>query len=133
MTTRTATATEIASSVLDRLEAAWNRGDGAGYGAAYADNAAFVNVNGLAMRGRAAIAGGHAGIFGTIYRDSQVRYQLVEALEWADGVVHVVARGTLDVPQGPLAGVRDAIGTHLLVRVGDDWQIAATQNTLVEA
>jgi uncharacterized protein (TIGR02246 family) len=132
-TTENLSATEIAQDVLARLETAWNAGDGAGYGAPYAEQASFVNVNGLVLNGSREIIDGHVGIFSTIYLGSRVRYELLAAQPWGDDVIHVVARGTLEVPQGPLAGVREAIGTHLLVRIGGEWQVAATNNTLVEA
>jgi uncharacterized protein (TIGR02246 family) len=132
-TTHTPTATEIAEGVLERLESAWNAGDGVGYGAPYAEQASFVNVNGLVLSGAPAITDGHAGIFATIYLGSRVSYELLSAQAWSEDVIHVVSRGTLEVPGGPLAGVREAIGTHLLVRLGGEWQVASTHNTLVEA
>jgi uncharacterized protein (TIGR02246 family) len=130
-TTTTATPTEIAQQVLGSLEAAWNAGDGDGYAAPYDAQATFVNVNGLVLRGAEQIAGGHAGIFASIYRDSRVHYEVDTAHEWADGVIQVTANATLEVPQGPLAGTREAVGSHLLVRTDGTWKIAATQNVLV--
>src|SRR6478736_969624 len=123
-------ATETAAAVLRRLEAAWNAGDGQGFGAPYAADAAFVNIRGEHHRGRDAIAGGHAGIFATIYAGSTNRMELVDARHVADDVIVATSRNTLDVPSGPLAGIHAATSTSVLVRVGETWQIAVTHNTL---
>lgn len=123
-------AADTAAAVLRRLEAAWNAGDGQGFGAPYAADAAFVNIRGEHHRGRDAIAGGHAGIFATIYAGSTNRMELVDARHLADDVIVATSRNTLDVPSGPLAGIHAATSTSVLVRVGETWQIAVTHNTL---
>src|SRR5690348_13572087 len=90
-----------AAALAARLESAWNSGDGAGFSAAFADDADFVNVMGMHARGREAIAHGHAEIFRTIYAGSTVRYRLETArlLRPDVGLAHVDA--TLTVPAGP--------------------------------
>ncbi|KRC88307.1 hypothetical protein ASE25_15850 [Terrabacter sp. Root85] len=123
-------AADTAAAVLRRLESAWNAGDGQGFGAPYAADAAFVNIRGEHHRGRDAIAGGHAGIFATIYAGSTNRMELVDARHLADDVIVATSRNTLDVPSGPLAGIHAATSTSVLVRVGETWQIAVTHNTL---
>jgi uncharacterized protein (TIGR02246 family) len=127
---RHAEATEIAATVLGRLESAWNAGDGTAFGAPYAADATFVNVRGEHHRGRDAIAGGHAGIFATIYAGSANRMELLDSRFVADDVVVMTSRNTLDVPSGPLAGVHTATSTSVLVRVGSTWQVAVSHNTL---
>lgn len=123
--------TEIARGVLQRLEQAWNAGDGEAYGRPYADEAWFVNLQGLLAYGREAIAAGHARIFDTIYAGSTNRMQLVDARRVADDVIVSTARNTLDCPHGPLVGVHQAIVTSLLMRSADRWAIVASQTTLV--
>ena len=70
---------EIAASVLQRLEQAWNAGDGAAYGREYTDDAHFVNVQGVLYRGSAAIATGHDEIFRSVYAGSVNRMRLLDA------------------------------------------------------
>ena len=113
-------AADTAAAVLRRLEAAWNAGDGQRFGAPYAADATFVDIRGEHHRGRDAIAGGHAGIFATIYAGSTNRMELVDARHLADDVIVATSRNTLDVPSGPLAGIHAATSTSVLVRVGDD-------------
>ena len=126
------TATAIATELLSRLEDAWNRGDGAAFGATYRPDASFVTVQGLHIEGAEGIGAGHAGIFATIYAGSVNAMQLVSARELTDGVVLAVSHHTLQVPAGPLAGTHEAMSTSTMVRdrVGA-WTVAATHNTLV--
>ena len=126
------TASAIATELLSRLEDAWNRGDGAAFGAVYRPDASFVTVQGLHIEGAEGIGAGHAGIFATIYAGSVNAMQLVSARELTDGVVLSVSHHTLQVPAGPLAGTHEARSTSVLVRDPDDgWGVAATHNTLI--
>jgi hypothetical protein len=59
--------------------------------------------------------------------------ELLGAERISDDVIVATSRHTLDVPRGPLAGVRQAMSTSVLVRSEEQWRIAATQNTLVGA
>ena len=127
-------ATEVvARDVLQRLEDSWNRGDGATFGEAYADDATFVNIRGDYAAGRDAIAAGHAAIFATTHAGSVNRMELIASREIADGVVVTVSRNVLTAPVGPLRGRHAALSTSVLVRAAGEWQIAATHNTLVGA
>jgi len=129
--TSTTTAPElVAGEMLARLEDAWNRGDGAAFGAPFTDDASFVTVRGELHVGSTAIGGGHAGIFATIYAGSTNRMQLVEARAAGDAVV-ATSRHTLDVPAGPLAGIHRATSTSVLVQRDGEWRMIASHNTLV--
>ena len=123
---------QIARDVLARLENAWNAGDGAAFGAPYQPDASFVTIRGEMAHGPA-IGAGHAAIFATIYAGSRNRMELLEAQRIGDDVIVATSRNTLEAPHGPLAGVHAALSTSVLVRTGEEWRIAATQNTLVEA
>ncbi|HEX5897139.1 MAG TPA: SgcJ/EcaC family oxidoreductase [Thermoleophilaceae bacterium] len=131
----TATTTEnhtaLATTVLEKLEQAWNAADGAAFGALFAEESDFVNVRGEHHRGSAQIGRGHQGIFDTIYAGSTVRYRLDLGRELAPGVIMAVASATLDVPGGPLQGIHNARFTMVIVEQGDDWRIAAFHNTFV--
>jgi uncharacterized protein (TIGR02246 family) len=125
-------ATTVASALLEQLEVAWNAGDGQAFGRAYAAGASFVTVRGEHVVGRGAIAGGHQGIFDSIYRGSTNRMRLVSAETLADGVVLAVSAHTLDVPEGPLAGQHRATCTSVLTRTDEGaWLFTSSQNTLV--
>jgi len=123
---------QIAREVLARLEQAWNSGDGNAFGAPYRDNASFVTIRGELAHG-AEIGTGHAQILTSIYAGSTNHMELLEAQRVSDDVIIATSRNTLEAPHGPLAGVHAAMSTSVLVRSGDDWRIATSQNTLVGA
>ena len=123
---------QIAREVLARLEQAWNSGDGNAFGAPYRDNASFVTIRGELAHG-AEIGTGHTQILTSIYAGSTNHMELLEAQRVSDDVIIATSRNTLEAPHGPLAGVHAAMSTSVLVRSGDVWRIATSQNTLVGA
>ena len=127
----TATSTEaVATTILEQLEQAWNAGDGAAFGAPFADESDFVNVRGEHHRGADNIAHGHQAIFDSIYAGSTVRFRLDIARPVA-GTILAVASSTLDAPSGPLKGIHNARFTMVIAEQGDDWRVTAFHNTLV--
>lgn len=125
-----ADATELGTAVLADLEAAWNRADGAAFGAAFTDDADFVDIRSDHHRGRVAIDHGHQAILDSIYAGSTVRYTLDAARPVAPGVVVAIASATLDAPTGPLQGVNRSRLTLVLTEGDDGWRVDAFQNTL---
>ncbi len=119
--------------VVSRLEAAWNALDGDAFAAPFADDADFVNVRGEHFRGRPAIAGGHAGIFGSIYAGSVNEYTVEAARLIRPEVALVRVHSRLEVPRGPLAGQHLARFSLLCTREPGGWEIAAFHNTLQAA
>jgi uncharacterized protein (TIGR02246 family) len=118
--------------LVSQLQNAWNAGDGPAFAAPFAEDAHFVTVQGRPIAGRPAIAAGHHGIFSTIYAGSTNTMELLHTESVADGVQLAQTRNTLSVPAGPLAGVRQAIGTLVLRATETGWEIVSSQNTLVE-
>ena len=116
--------------IVRQLEAAWNGGDGAAFGAPFAADADFVNVRAEHVRGRDAIVQGHAAIFQTIYAGSAARLT-IESMRLLSGDVALVhVHSELTVPAGPLQGQQSARFSMVLTRRGGDWQIASFHNTL---
>ena len=131
---KTLTPTDVAADILERLEQAWNRADGAAFGEPFADDTDFVDIRGVHHRGDgAAIGHGHQAIFDTVYAGSTVRYDLDVAREIAPGVIVAVATSTLDAPSGPLFGTNNSRLTTVMVEQPDRWAVTAFHNTLVVA
>ena len=128
--TTTAPAT-VAAAIFEQLEDAWNRADGAAYGAPFAPDADFVDIRADHHQSQAAISAGHQGILDSIYAGSTVRYEVDLARSLAPGVVLAIVSATLDAPTGPLQGVNRSRVTAVLVEHDDRWVVAAFQNTLV--
>ena len=122
---------DIVEPVIERLESAWNSADGAAYAAPFMPDADFVNIRGELHSGAENIGAGHQGIFNSIYKGSTVDYSLVKARELRDGEILAHVSGKLHVPEGPLAGDHEAIGTVVLVPDDGEHRIAAYHNTLV--
>ena len=126
--------TEIATTRLALMEQAWNRADGAAFGALFADDTDFVDIRGTHHRGDAGLIGrGHQMIFDTVYRGSTVKYGLENARVVVPGCIIAVATATLDAPSGPLQGVHNSRLTTAITAVDGEWSITAFHNTLVGA
>ena len=123
----------VARDVLQQLEHGWNAANGESFARDFADDADFVDIRGAHHRGRQAIAGGHDGIFQSVYRGSTIRYELIRARQLSGDVILVHSTAALDVPAGPAAGRSRAIQTLVLTRAGDAWRIASFHNTVVAA
>ena len=98
---------------------------------AVAEDADFVDIRGTRHRGKGAIAGGHQAILDTVYRGSTVRYGVVDQAALAEGCLLGIVEATLDVPEGPLAGVNRSTITAVMTRSDGGWKIRAFHNTLV--
>ena len=124
-------AERVATELIGRLEQAWNEADGRAFGEPFSADADFVNIRGEHHRGQEAIAAGHQAIFDSIYKDSSVDYELIQARALSGDVILAHATGVLRVPSGPLTGEHSAVQSLVLVRGGDEWKIAGFHNTLV--
>jgi uncharacterized protein (TIGR02246 family) len=122
---------EIAERAARRMEAGWNDADGDAYAAPFAGDADFVDIRGAHHRGREPIARGHQGVLDSIYRGSRVEMSVTGARALGGDVVLAWVRAELDAPSGPLAGRSASTMTLVLHRVGEDWEVAAAQNTVV--
>ncbi|KPV52319.1 hypothetical protein SE17_16225 [Kouleothrix aurantiaca] len=121
---------DVAATLVQGLEDAWNAADGEQFGSAFADDAEFVTIRGELHRTRQAIAAGHQQIFSTIYQGSTVHYEILDSREIAAGVIVAHIAGTLTAPAGPLAGTHHALATIVAVQSEENWRIAAFHNTL---
>ena len=115
--------------VLAALVRAWARGDGAGFAAAFAEDADFINILGLHLRGRTPIAAQHDQIFSSIYRGSKAGFDLVQARRLGPDIIHAVIDCAVEVPAGPMAGRVETRASAVMVRTGGRWRIAAFHNT----
>jgi uncharacterized protein (TIGR02246 family) len=122
---------KVIGDVSAELEQAWNDAYGSRWGEAFSDDADLVNIQGVHIRGSAAIANGHQGIFDSIYKGSTVHYSVVSSEPVAEGCLFGVIKATLEVPAGPLQGVHPATISVLVVDGGDAWRVRSFHNTLV--
>ncbi len=123
---------DTATTVMKTLEAAWNAADGASFGAAFADDADFVDIRGDYSKGRAAIAAGHQAVLDTVYKGSTVDYQLIQARQVGPDLTLAHVAGKLTAPAGPMAGVNRATFSMLIDGSGGAARIVAFHNTMAQ-
>jgi len=116
-----------------QMEAGWNTKSGAAFAKPFAEDADYVVINGLQLKGRDQIDKGHQQIFDTIYKDSSLALTLkqVRLLRPDVAVAHVAAH--LKARLGEQTQENDAIITLVLTKDKGEWRIAAFQNTGVTA
>jgi uncharacterized protein (TIGR02246 family) len=122
-------------AVLANLQESWNRHDMAAFAAQFSQDADFVNVLGMHLRGRPAIEAQHVAIHQTIFRNSQLRTlgQTVRFLTPQVAVAHVdwemTGHDTSHMKDWNPAEVRKGVLTAVLVPEDNTWRITALHNT----
>lgn len=114
---------------VKQMETGWNTKSGATFAKPFAEDADYVVINGMYIKGRAAIETAHQRIFDTIYKDTNINLAVkqIRFLRPDVTVVHVTAHR--DGPTKELTG--DAILTLVMTKDAQGWTIAAFQNTSV--
>src|SRR5687768_10670602 len=82
----------------------WNARSGDAFAAPFADDADYVVVDGMRIKGRGLIAVGHQLLFDTVYRTSQIRGEVesVRSLRPDVALVHVRNNVTFTPPGATL-------------------------------
>lgn len=119
-------------SIVATMERAWNAGDAAGFAAPFAVDADQVNIFGSVLRGRQEIADRHDRIFKTIFLGSRNTLRLLETRCVANDVVIARMHSHVDVPQGPLAGELETLGTLIFRKTGQGWELLTFHNTRID-
>ncbi len=112
---------------VKQMETGWNTKSGAVFAKPFAEDADYVVINGMYIKGRAAIEAGHQRIFDTIYKDTTLSLTVkqIRFLRSDVAVVHVSGQRV-----GPTKDVvNDAMITVVMTKEKQGWVIAAFQNT----
>lgn len=111
------------------LETGWNTKSGAVFAKPFAEDADYVIINGMYIKGRATIETSHQRIFDTIYKDTNINLAVkqIRFLRSDVAVVHVT--GHRDGPTKELQ--QDAFLTLVMTKEKQGWTIAAFQNTAI--
>lgn len=116
-----------------QMEAGWNAKSGALFAKPFAEDADYVVVNGLQLKGRVAIEKGHQGIFDTVYKDSTLSLAVKQARFLRPDVAVVHVSGQMKARQGEATHENRVVITLVMTKAGGEWKIAAFQNTQVTA
>jgi uncharacterized protein (TIGR02246 family) len=116
--------------VAAAFQAAWNAHDMAALAALFHDDATFVNRFGHYVRGVDEIVALHQPIHATIYRDSTIENELIDATRVAGDVTVIHFWSRLHAGAAHPAGAHDVDTLILAVvrRRADRWKIQALEN-----
>lgn len=118
----------IAKTITETMQRGWNSADGDLFASVFTEDCDFVDIRGDHHRGRIANAKGHQAILDTIYKGTQLTYEVLSARVTAGVIVaHALAAMTGTTPLPPNNG---SIATLVLVPDGGSWRVAAFHNTL---
>jgi len=116
------------SEIVDQFTHAWNDHKGKGLGDHYAENADFVNIFGMKFSGRQEIEERHLKILDTFLKGSVFTVTDLTVREVKPDVVVVHVQWIVDsLKEKAMKG----LFTHTMVKNGDCWEIASSQNTLI--
>jgi uncharacterized protein (TIGR02246 family) len=114
---------------VKQLETGWNTKSGAMFAKPFAEDADYVVINGMYIKGRTVIQTAHQQIFETIYKDTTITLTVkqVRFLRPDVAVIHVNGQR-----RGPTKDLeQDAMLTLVMTKDKEGWAIAAFQNTAV--
>jgi uncharacterized protein (TIGR02246 family) len=114
---------------VKQLETGWNTKSGALFAKPFAEDADYVVINGMYLKGRPAIESTHQRIFDTIFKDTRITLTVKQIRFLRPDVAVVHVSGHRDGPTPDL--VQDAMLTLVMTREKEGWTIAAFQNTAV--
>lgn len=110
----------------------WNRGSGAGFAAAFAEDGDLVAFDGTHFEGREEIAPFHQQLFDKWMKGTRLvgQVQDVRFLSPDVALVHAVGSTIMNGKHEP-SPERDSIQTLVATRQEGEWRLAALQNTRV--
>ena len=125
--------TESPGSVIDSLGKAWNAGDARAFAGFFTEDADLVNIHGMHLHGRQAIAGLYEMLFRSVFDGSHVKCSIAAERTLRPQVMLLQMKVALSVPAGKMAGSHNALATVVMVREQAHWRIESLHNTLVTA
>lgn len=120
-------AREAVCATIADLSAAWAVQDAEAYGNGFTEDATYTTFAGTYYSGRADIVRSHAALFDDVLDDTQLADRFLELRILTADVAVLTTRG--DNYEGEDPGELTKVQTYTLVRDGQEWKIAAFQNT----
>ncbi|WP_040791834.1 SgcJ/EcaC family oxidoreductase [Nocardia paucivorans] len=121
------TDTTAIHDLIDRSRQAWDRGDGAAYGACFTDDATDVTYVGTVYHGGAEIGRAHQALFDSFLKDTRLTIEILDIRYYGADTAIVVTRGETSKRRPKKLG---KLATYTVVRdTAGQWRIAAVQKT----
>jgi uncharacterized protein (TIGR02246 family) len=118
---------------VEQVAKGWNAKSGAEFAKPFAEDADYVVINGMHVKGRAAIDKAHQSIFDTIYKNSTVAVTVEQIRFLRPDVAVVHVRSALSVTRENSTQTGTGRITLVMTKNKDKWEIAAFQNTSIQA
>ena len=116
---------------VKQMELGWNTGDGSLFAKPFAEDADYVVINGMYIKGRTVIETAHQQIFDTIYKETTISLAVKQIRFLRPDVAVVHVNGRRRAPTKELEN--EALLTLVMTKEKEGWKIAAFQNTAVAA
>lgn len=118
---------------VKQMETGWNTGSGTLFAKPFAEDADYVIINGMQIKGREVIGKAHQQIFDTFYKGSTLSLSVKQVRFIRPDVAVVHLAGHLKSRRGEEAHEANATITLVMTKDKGEWKIAAFQNTEVTA
>ena len=105
--------------------------DGAAWGNEFLNDADFVNIFGVQMKGRRDIEKRHQYLFDVLFAGSTCDFAVGNARLLAPNIILVHSTAIAKIPTGPMAGEQTSRQSMVIMRDAGSWRIAAFHNTQV--
>ncbi|HET9531483.1 MAG TPA: SgcJ/EcaC family oxidoreductase [Blastocatellia bacterium] len=115
--------------IVKAVEDGWNAGDGKAFAAPFAEDADYVIVNGMRIKGRDTIASGHQQILDTIYKGSHNTATVLSIRFLRDDAAIAHVEWHLKYAENGIAHERKAMCSMVMTKQGGRWSIVAFHNT----
>lgn len=116
-------------AIIIRVQDGWNAGDSKAFAAPFAEDADYVVINGMQIKGRAVIDAGHRQIFDTIYKGSHNTASIKSVRFIRDDVAVAHVAWHLKFREGDTPREGKAMCTMVMTKEKGQWSITAFQNT----
>jgi len=119
---------EAVEAVVGGLVRAWNKGDARSFAEYFAEDADLVNIHGMHIRGRQAIAGVYDMLFRSVFAASTTKASIssVRLLRKTVALVHLKVELKFHV-----APTNYTVTSLVMLRDGFHWKVTALHNTRV--
>ena len=118
-------------NVIAGMIRAWNSGSATDFAGYFTENADLINIHGMHLRGRQAIAGLYQMLFRSVFAESRVDNSTATRRKLRADVELVHAKVRFIVPGGPLVGEQNAVISLVMTHQGNRWMVSSMHNTLV--
>lgn len=117
------------SNVIRNIEDAWAAGDATRFADNFADDVDYTVWNGYRLYGRQDNVREHQAIFDTIYKNTQMKAEIVKIRFLTDDVAAVQAKSKLYRNGKPLDNVPTVVPLLVFQKMNGIWKVAVLQNT----